>query len=488
MISEAKSAVNSLSQHCLKKADQFFRESVEQLSTSLERLNDHHICLGITGLSQSGKSTFVTSLIDQLINYKTSSLSGFSPVLEKRLMGVKLLPLSNKNISDFPYQDSIKGLKQKHPKWPSSTTDVSGCVLELKLQNTKLSFNPLSKESFSLFIEIRDYPGEWLLDLPLRNMEYARWCGQCSAQFNREPRKQKLGALLLELQSIDPMAPADFVVLEELRQRYVSFLKRCKSGERPLSLIQPGRFLAQGHVEDESLLCFVPFLKVGSFTDGQLKAAPKNSYFKVCEQRYKAYIKNLVEPFYKDFFSGIDRQVVLVDAITALNSGPLYLDDMRQALSNISDSFSYGPKNKILQLFTPKIDKVVFAATKADQILSGDHSSLVQLLESLVNQAYKIAQYDGVEATTLAVSGVRSSIEIEHNGEAALSGFNATEQAIGYVHPPIPSSISNKLQNQEFEDWKIPKLNPPILLNKNKAVPHIRIDSVLQGLVGDKCS
>ena len=116
MISEAKSAVNSLSQHCLKKADQFFRESVEQLSTSLERLNDHHICLGITGLSQSGKSTFVTSLIDQLINYKTSSLSGFSPVLEKRLMGVKLLPLSNKNISDFPYQDSIKGLKQKHPK------------------------------------------------------------------------------------------------------------------------------------------------------------------------------------------------------------------------------------------------------------------------------------------------------------------------------------------------------------------------------------
>jgi len=488
MISKAKSAVNSVSRSYLKKANTFVSESVQQVSTALERLNDHHICLGITGLSQSGKSTFVTSLIDQLVNYKTSALPGFSPVLEKRLMDVTLLPSSNKNMSDFPYQNSIEGLKQKHPKWPNPTTDISGCVIELKLQKAKSSLSLFSKESFSLFIEIRDYPGEWLLDLPLRNMDYARWCGQCSAQFNREPRKQILGALLPELQNIDPMATVDFSVLEDLRKRFVGFLKHCKVGERPLSLIQPGRFLVQGHVEDESLLCFVPFLKVGSFTDGQLKAAPKNSYFKVCEQRYKAYIKNLVEPFYKDFFSGIDRQVVLVDAITALNSGPLYLDDMRQALSNISDSFSYGPKNKILQLFTPKIDKVVFAATKADQIVSGDHSSLVQLLESLVDHAYKTAQYEGVAPTALAVSGVRSSIEIEHGGEAALSGFDATGLAIGYVHPPIPSLIPNNTQHQVFEDWKIPKLNPPVLSNENQAVPHIRIDSMLQSLVGDKCS
>jgi len=488
MIRNTKDAVNSLSKSYLDKASKFVSEHTEQMSTTLQRLNDRRICLGITGLSQSGKSTFVTSLIDQLINYKTSALSGFSPVLEKRLMGVKLLPLSNKKIANFPYQVSIAGLKQPQPNWPSSTTDISGCVLELKLQKAATPLNPFSKENFSLFIELRDYPGEWLLDLPLRNMDYARWCGQCSAQFNREPRKQILGDLLLDLQNIDPMDPVDFKVLAQLKKRFVGFLEQCKAGEHPLSLIQPGRFLMPGEIEDETLLCFLPLLKAGSFTDGQLEAAPENSYFKVCEQRYKAYIKQLVEPFYKDFFSGIDRQVVLVDVVTALNSGPLYLDDMRQALRNISDSFSYGPQNRIMQLFMPKIDKVVFAATKADQVVSSDHASLVKLLESLVDHAYKTAQYEGVPPTTEAVAGVRSSIEVEHGGDAALSGFDTNGAAIGYVHPPIPAFIAKNTADQGFKDWNIPKFNPPILPDDTQAVPHIRIDSVLNSLVGDKCS
>ena len=488
MIRNTKDAVNNLSKYYLDKASKFVSEHTEQMSTTLQRLNDRRICLGITGLSQSGKSTFVTSLIDQLVNYKTSALSGFSPVLEKRLMGVKLLPLSNKKIANFPYQVSIAGLKQPQPNWPSSTTDISGCILELKLQKAVTPLNPFSKENFSLFIELRDYPGEWLLDLPLRNMDYARWCGQCSAQFNREPRKQILGDLLLDLQNIDPMDPVDFKVLAQLKKRFVGFLEQCKAGEHPLSLIQPGRFLMPGEIEEETLLCFVPLLKAGSSTDGQLEAAPENSYFKVCEQRYKAYIKQLVEPFYKDFFSGIDRQVVLVDVVTALNSGPLYLEDMSQALSNISDSFSYGPQNRIMQLFTPKIDKVVFAATKADQVVSSDHASLVKLLESLVDHAYKTAQYEGVPPTTEAVAGVRSSIEVEHEGDAALSGFDTTGAAIGYVHPPIPAFIAKNTAEQGFKDWNIPKFNPPILPDDTQAVPHIRIDSVLNSLVGDKCS
>ena len=100
MIRNSKDAVNSLSKSYLDKASKFVSEHTEQMSTTLQRLNDRRICLGITGLSQSGKSTFVTSLIDQLINYKTSALSGFSPVLQKRLMGVKLLPLSNKKIAN----------------------------------------------------------------------------------------------------------------------------------------------------------------------------------------------------------------------------------------------------------------------------------------------------------------------------------------------------------------------------------------------------
>jgi predicted YcjX-like family ATPase len=488
MIRKTKGQFQNIKKYCFEKSDKFWNQGGEQVANSIDRVNKHHICIGITGLSQSGKSTFLTSLIDQLVHYKTSSIPGFSSILGKRLMGVKLSPLRNKNVSNFPYEQSIAGLRNNPPKWPASTTDISGCLLELKLQKTKTVLNPFSKESYSLFIELRDYPGEWLLDLPLRNMDYARWCGQCSAQFTREPRKQILGELLLDLQSIDPLADADFEVLEVLKKRFVDFLRQCKEGEQPLSLIQPGRFLMPGQVDDEALLCFVPLLKVGSYTDGQLKAAPKNSYFKVCETRYKAYIKQLVEPFYRDFFSGIDRQIVLVDVLTALNSGALYLDDMRQALSNISDSFSYGSQNRISQLFTPKIDRVVFAATKADQILTKDHLSLVKLLSSLVEQAYETAEYEGIIPEILAVAGVRSSKEVPHDGEPGLSGFDTAGNYIGYVNPSIPTFIPKNAQHQFFSGWKIPKFNPPIPSNENEAVPHIRIDSVLKILIGDKCS
>jgi predicted YcjX-like family ATPase len=488
MMGKVKTKFEGMKKHYFKESGKFLNQSVEKISTSLERVDKRYICLGITGLSQSGKSTFLTSLIDQLVHHKTSSIPGFSSILGERLMGVKLSSLRNKNVSNFPYEESIAGLRANPPKWPTSTTDVSGCVLELKLRKAKTTLIPFSKQNYSLFIEIRDYPGEWLLDLPLRDMDYARWCAQCGAQFNREPRKQILGKLLPELQNINPMATLDKEVLEALRKQFVGFLKKCKEGDQPLSLIQPGRFLMPGQVDDESVLCFVPLLKVGSYTDGQLKAAPENSYFKVCETRYKAYIKKLVEPFYRDFFSGIDRQIVLVDVLTALNSGPLYLDDMRQALSNISDSFSYGSQNRISQLFTPKIDKVVFAATKADQIVATDHLSLVQLLSSLVEQAYETAEFEGVRPEILAVAGVRSSIEVDHDGETGLSGFDTAGNDIGYVHPPIPTFIPKNTQHQFFPSWEMPKFNPPKPSNENEAVPHIRIDSVLKILIGDKCS
>ena len=66
MMRKTKGTVNKVSRSYLDKANKFVSEGAEKVSTTLERLNDSHICLGITGLSQSGKSTFVTSLIDQL--------------------------------------------------------------------------------------------------------------------------------------------------------------------------------------------------------------------------------------------------------------------------------------------------------------------------------------------------------------------------------------------------------------------------------------
>lgn len=473
----------------IEKTTKVLSDLTDEGRVGIEKLRDRHFCLGITGLSQSGKSTFITSLINQLLEHKKAKLPGFSPALSGRLLAVKIHPLKNSKLTQFPYQESFKGMTGDNPVWPKSTTDISGCLLELKLSRSKNTFKPFSSEKFSLYLELRDYPGEWLLDLPLRQMTYSRWCSQCSAQYNQSPRSELLGPLLNDLQKIDPLADADDDVLRDLNKRFSQFLSDCKYNGKSLSLIQPGRFLLPGNVADPDILCFIPLLKVASYSEGQLATANKRSYYKVCEQRYKRYLKELVEPFYHDFFSRIDRQLVLVDVINALNSGPEYIDDMRQALANITDSFAYGKQNKLFQLFSPKIDKVVFAATKIDQVIAEDHESVRQLLSVIVKQAYENAQYEGVDPTCEAVAAVRSSKELEREGERGISGIGLNGECIGYIHPTIPTQIPEGYEWQEFADWTIHDLIPPkgLSFQNSDAIPHIRLDSILNTLIGDKC-
>lgn len=480
---------NQTSQGFFKQATKKLSEITDDGVARLEKLTDRHFCLGITGLSQSGKSTFITSLINQLLEHKKSKLPGFSPALSGRLLAVKIHPLKKTNLPQFPYDESFQGIASPNPQWPKSTTDISGCLLELKLSRNKNKLSFFSRDQFSLYLEIRDYPGEWLLDLPLREMSYSRWCSQCSAQYTQSPRAELLGDLLHDLQKIDPLAEVDYSILASMNARYMSFLKDCKYSGKSLSLIQPGRFLIPGEIPDTDILCFIPLLKVGSYTEGQLTSASTTSYFKVCEQRYKRYIKELVDPFYKDFFSRIDRQLVLVDVIKALNSGPEYIDDMRQALANITDSFAYGKQNRLLQLFRPKIDKVVFAATKIDQVIAEDHESVRQLLSVIVKLAYENAQYEGIDPSCEAVAAIRSSKELECDGDRGISGFSLEGRRIGYIHPTIPARIPEGDEWDEFLNWDIHSLIPPkgLSYQNSDAIPHIRLDSILNALIGDKC-
>ena len=484
-MTEPKSQKSGFYHSTLEKMSGF----AESSSAGIDKLRDKRFCIGITGLSQSGKSTFITSLINQLQQHKTASLPGFSLVLSERLLNVKVHPLKDKELPSFPYDEAYKGLTDSDPKWPKSTQNISGCLLELRLSQTVSKFNPFGSDQFSLFLEIRDYPGEWLLDLPLREMDYSRWCMQCNAQYTQQPRVEIIGDLLGELQQLDPLAEVDEELLSSLNKRFITFLHDCKHRDKCLSLIQPGRFLIPGDVKDLSVLCFVPLLKGASYTEGQLDSASENSYFKVCERRYKRYINELVEPFYKTFFRRIDRQLILVDVVSALNSGPEYIDDMRHALANITDSFAYGSQNRFKQLFKSKIDKVVFAATKIDQVVSEDHEAVRQLLAIVVKQAYKNAQHEGIQPTCEATAAVRCSKEIEHEGDDAISGTTVDGSPIGYSHPTIPSRIPEGDEWQPFIDWQIPFLKPPNNLSyqNEDVIPHIRLDTVLNALIGDKC-
>ena len=60
------------------------------------------------------------------------------------------------------------------------------------------------------------------------------------------------------------------------------------------------------------------------------------------ERRYEAYKSHVVRPFFRDHFARLDRQIVLVDTLTALNSGPAALRDLENALSDVLRAFRAG--------------------------------------------------------------------------------------------------------------------------------------------------
>lgn len=105
-----------------------FSGLAEKSSASINKLRDKRFCIGITGLSQSGKSTFITSLINQLQQHKTANLPGFEPILSERLLNVKIHPLHDKDLPPFPYEEAYKGMTGPNPVWPKSTQDISGCL------------------------------------------------------------------------------------------------------------------------------------------------------------------------------------------------------------------------------------------------------------------------------------------------------------------------------------------------------------------------
>src|ERR1041384_1848301 len=96
------------------------------------------------------------------------------------------------------------------------------------------------------------------------------------------------------------------------------------------------------------------------------------------ERRYEAYKTHVVKPFFRDHFARLDRQIVIVDVLAALNAGATALRDLEGALSDVLAAFRPGRASWLRSILTRKIDRILFAATKADHVHHGDPARLAR--------------------------------------------------------------------------------------------------------------
>ena len=94
------------------------------------------------------------------------------------------------------------------------------------------------------------------------------------------------------------------------------------------------------------------------------------------ERRYEAYKTHVVKPFFREHIARLDRQIVLIDAMQALNAGPGAMADLERALTEILACFRPGRGNFLTDLFSRRIDRILIAATKADHLHHESHDRL----------------------------------------------------------------------------------------------------------------
>lgn len=457
-----------------------------ELTSLLNRGMDRHLRLAVTGLSRSGKTAFITSFVNQLLNIHSGArLPLFSPVREERLLGVKRIPQRDFGIPRFTYDEGLAQLYGSPPSWPTPTRGVSEICLALRYRSSDSLLRHF-KETSTLYLEIVDYPGEWLLDLPMLEQDYLAWSRQMGGLLQGERAKWAQPWLTL-CQALDPLQPADENQLAEIAQAYTDYLLQCKA--QGLHFIQPGRFVLPGELAGAPALQFFPWPNIAELEDPRLAQADKNSNIGMLRARFNYYCQSIVNAFYKEHFVRFDRQIVLVDCLQPLNSGPQAFNDMRLALTQLMRSFHYGKRTLFHRLFSPTIDKLMFAATKADHITADQHSNLVSLLQQLVQEAWQNAAFEGISMDCLGLASIQGTENgtVEHHGQrmAALKGHRLSDGAPltvfpGEVPARLPGPAFWQQQGFQFDQFR------PGVMSIESPLPHIRLDAAMEFLLGDK--
>lgn len=445
-----------------------------ELEHAWQRARGRYLRIGITGFSGAGKTTMIASLIHQLRYPDAYRQSRFQPILQGRLVGTDLLPLDD-GTPMFPYAEAISRLGALPPQWPESTRGLSGVLLELRLRGRR--------KLRTVHVELRDYPGEWLLDLPLLSQPYRDWSQEVLAMLRRVPRADLFAPFLALVDGLDPRQTADPGVVARLTDAYRQGLLQSRAAG--LTLIQPGRGLIGEWTGDWTP--FVPLPGLAAWTPRPAQAAdqPRN-YADLFHHAYSQYVARQVEPFFRDHFARLDRQLILVDLLSLLRAGPEPLEDFRYALTRVLASFSYGPGSVLRRLLAPSIDRLVVAATKTDQIRQDQWENLRDLLAAVVRDANRRAAFEGAELWLDACSAVRAVYPTEDQGRTKLVGTLADGQSGILEHPPIPRDIPTAEQWRALTAWPPLALapQPAPQLSAGAELANYRVDALLRELLG----
>ena len=464
-------------------ADGVLRSAENVSDTVSGLLFEPVIRLGVTGLARSGKTVFITSLVANLLN--SGRMPHFLAAKEGRIEAAFLQPQPDDTVPRFDYETHLSALSAPEPTWPDSTRAISELRVSLRVRPNGLLAGLQGPRT--VHIDIVDYPSEWLLDLALLDLSYRDWSAQV---LERIATREQAAGYLAQVSQTDATARLDEPVAQELAAEFARYLNDAR--DAGYYDCTPGRFLLPGDLAGSPVLTFAPLPDAGS--------APRRSLHREMERRFEAYKSRVVKPFFRDHFSRIDRQVVLVDVLGAIQNGPPAVEDMRNAMTEILSSFRPG-RNAFLSklLLGKRVEKILFAATKADHLHHTQHPQMTAIMEALTRDARDRARFAGAQTAALSIASLRASTEATMPHEGAdlnvVQGrlLDTGKQAAFYPGdlPDDPnhllSAASGGDQAWLDQDYRVMRFAPQRLSMKpGDGPPHIWMDRAAQFLIGDR--
>src|SRR5437868_5651923 len=133
--------------------------------------------LGVSPLARSGQTVFSTALVRNLV--AGGRLPCFTAMAEGRITRAYLEPQPDDSVPRFSYEEHLGELARDPPQWPESTRRIS--QLRVTIEYTPATALRRALATGRLHVDIVDYPGEWLIDLPLLELSFSEWSRRAGA-------------------------------------------------------------------------------------------------------------------------------------------------------------------------------------------------------------------------------------------------------------------------------------------------------------------
>lgn len=464
---------------------------------------DLRLC--VTGLSRAGKTAFITALVHALCIAPrvTEAFPAWGAASARRLVHAKPVPPQGavQAIEAFPYEANLAALRAESPHWPEATNSVRAITLELTLERPPgLALGALDwvlrREDTKLRekrrVTILDYPGEWALDLPMLDQDFAAWSQATLTAMARPPRAALAGPALAAINAINPAQPYSDEAARAAHLAFVEFLEAARTQGR-LALLQPGLFLRPEKVGGRAAILAQEDFRFFPLP-ASAKRPPAGSFAAVLARRYDAYRRDHVRGFFDSLRGpGTTRQVVLFDLLGALSSGQQGYADATAALTQVAQAMR--PRMGVLARFFGGAVRVLYAATKADYLPPQGRQRLRAHLDMLLGG---LAGNEGgrEQFRSLALSAIAATRDgTDAEGRPLVAGCvrdratGALDCGVTFRFPAPPAGPPTARDWTAWEaaglvgfDW--PEFLPdPESLRARHDLPHLGLDEALDFLL-----